>query len=224
MKTHLRIGLSGLLIFLMSCTNPADDTKKEDLESPYGTVPLDNQTIARLKKLLPQNWDNPPRAHSPAGNHERMLYAMTGQVRGIYQTVRFPNGQMVNTTRLATVFMDPSGRHLVGKDSSTKGQEKETTYFVIYYSNDENLFRGISWTHGLRGEEKPMQMVGKHVPGKLKILWKAYDPGRYAGNSSVLEIKSWNEFTWTITLYQKGEEHSKLTNTSILSQHWPEHR
>ncbi len=224
MRIIIGIGLSFLILLITGCSNPERDTDKEDLESPYGTSPLPDSEVADLKRLLPRNWENPNRAHSPAGNYEQILYAMTGQLRGIYQTVRFPNGQMVNTTRLTKAFMEPSGRHLIGKDMTTKGQEKETTFFVIYYSEPEKLYRGVSWTRGIRGEEKPMQMVGKHVPGKLEIHWKAYDPGRYAGNRSILQIKSWNEFTWTITLYQKGEEHSKLTNTSILSKHWPEHQ
>jgi hypothetical protein len=224
MRTNLGILLGILQLLLGGCLEKREDSTTEDLESPYNTSPLNNQEISKLKKLLPGDWGNPNRAHSPASNHERILYAMTGRLRGIYQTVRYPNGQMGNSTRVSTAFMDPSGKHLIGRDSTTKGDKIEATYFVIYYSEEEGLYRGVSWTKDSRGKEKAMQMVGKKVTGKYEIRWKAYDPGRYAGNRSVLSIKSWNEFIWTITLYQHGEEHSKLTNTSILSKHWPEHQ
>jgi len=221
--THRLLIAFATLLLLTSCLeqNGRKEETKEDIATPYDKKPLSNAEVAALWKLLPRNWDNPQRAESPAGNYERLLFGMAGKVRGIYQTARLEDGQMDNATRLSTAFMDPSGRYLVGKDSTTESSDdQETTYYVIYFEPKEDLYRGVSWTQGFLGKEKPKQMVGKHVPGELKIRWKAFDPGRYAGNSSILEIKNSNEFIWTITLYKDGKEHSKLINTSILSESW----
>lgn len=223
---RLMIAIATCLL-LASCSeqNGTNEDAKEHFATPYETEPLSNAEVEKLWKLLPRNWENPTRAESPAGNYERLLFAMTGKLRGIYQTARLEDGQMDNATRLSTAFMDTSGRYLIGKDSTTESSDdQETTYYVIYYEPKENLYRGVSWTHGVLGKEKPKQMVGQHVQSKLVIRWKAYDPGRYAGNTSVLEIKNSNEFIWTVTLYKESKEHSKLINTSILSKSWPKNQ
>ena len=202
-------------------------TKKDagpNLAKPYGAEPLAKKEIAALRGKFPSNWTNPPRAHSPSGPDGRILFSMTGKLRVIKQTVTGTGNPDITTVRVGTAFMDPTGKFLLGRDYPKDGTPKDSTLFAIYHDKESGLYRGVSWNKNLRGKEIPMQMAGRDLPGDNVIRWKPFSTKPHFGHHSSLQVKSRNEFSWTIRLFKGGELKGELTNTSRLTQNWPEHK
>ena len=222
MPVH-RIIILALTLLAPACSVTQKDGS-DNLAKPYGAEPLTQKEISALRSKFPSNWTNPPRAHSPAGPDSRILYSMIGKLRLIEQKVTNTGNQDTHSARVGTAFMDPSGKFLLGRDYPKDGNPKDATLFAIFHDTESGLYRGVSWTKNLRGKEIPMQMTGKDLPGDNVIRWKPYSSKPHVGLHSRLKVANPNEFTWTIRLFKGGEMKGELTNTSRLTQPWPEQK
>jgi hypothetical protein len=214
-----------ILLFLVfcwtGCTGPTDEPFGNH-GSPFGAAPLAPHEVTLLRKKFPGNWKNPARAKSPDGPDERILHSMAGKLRIIEQKVKADRGMETTRTRIATAFMDPSGRYLIGRDLPAEKKAQGETLFAIFHDKEAGIYRGVSWTKDLRGKEWPTQMAGRGIPGKNEIEWKPFFGKAHVGNTSRLHVRSRNSFTWTIRLFKGGQLKGEMVNTSQLTQSWPE--
>ncbi len=215
--------IPNLLLFLLlsGCSEAPHILSDPEEERPYGAKPIQSRVVSRLKDMFPADWNNPPRGNNPASNQMRLLARIIGKKRSIEQKVFFTNANTTHTTRTSTSFLDSSGQYIIGKDWNHDAERKETTRFILFHEKETNLFRGLSWTRNALGEQGPVQMVGRFIPGKPMIEWKGYHKSAGVDTISRLFLTSSENFVWEIERIREDKPVTLLTNISNLKESWP---
>ncbi len=190
---------------------------------PYGAAPLPAGSVRELKALFPADWENPPRGANPVSTHMRLLYRICGKKRKTVQQVQFSDAPTTEEERISTLFLDPSGQYVLGKDENQDPERKESTRFILYFDAKSKVYRGVSWTRNALGEDSPIQMVGRLEPGagQAVIDWRPFNISIGVHTRSRLILTDANQFTWEVRRIRDGEIVARLNNRSTLEVPWP---
>jgi hypothetical protein len=213
--------LCATLLFLGGCGEFLENQSPIEKPRPYDVESLTGPAVSKLKKLFPRDWNAPERGQHPASAEMRLLKRITGKKRKVEQRVLFPDSPETQATRSSSLFLDPSGQYIVGKDWNHDPDRKESTRFILYYDESIECFRGLSWTKSALGEENPVQMVGKFVKGKAVIKWKSFQESVGVDTKSHLFLTSAENFIWRVERIREGKIVTILTSNSNLEQDWP---
>ena len=213
--------LGALLLFLGGCSELLENKSPIEESRPFDVESLPKAAVSKLKKLFPHDWNTPKRGQHPASAEMRLLKRITGKKREVEQRVLFPDSPETRATRSSSIFLDSSGKYIVGKDWNHDPDRKESTRFILYYDESTECFRGLSWTKSALGEGNPVQMVGRFVKGKAVIEWKSFQESIGVDTKSHLFLTSAENFIWRVERIREGRIVTTLTSNSNLEQDWP---
>ena len=213
----------GMLVALLlaGCGDLVEQLNPTEQVRPFDSEPISKKEVTKLKKLFPRDWEKPKHGRHPASTQMRLLNRITGKKRTIKQQVLFPDAPKTKAERASTSFLDPSGRYIIGKDWNHDPERKESTRFILYYDETTKLFRGLSWTQNVLGEDDPVQMAGRFVSGKTVIEWKSFQESVGVDTKSHLVLTSAENFIWRVERIREGKIVTWMTSESNLDESWP---